>query len=119
METGLYALVAHEPVMIPALTRTATPLAPAAHVAGPFVQGAPRSPDGTWLVVPTRFGLLRRDDSASKTSMVRVKELEGLYLQLRECAIADGGNKLACVRETKVVIIDATATPAAPAPPEE
>jgi len=111
MEGGLYTLVAHEPVMIPALTRTAMPLAPATPVLGPFVQGAPRSPNGSFFVVPTRFGLLRRD-SASPFSIVRVKDLEGLYPQLRECAIADGGGKIACVRETKVVIIDATASAA-------
>ena len=29
-------------------------------------------------------------------------------------AIADGGNKLACVRETKVVVIDANSTPPPP-----
>ncbi len=118
--SGLYTLIAHEPAIIPPLTRTATPIAPAAHVEGPFVQGAPRSPNGSWLVVPTRFGVLRRDDSAGATSLVRVKDLEGLYLQLRECAIADGGGKLACIRENKVVIIDATgSTTTAPTTPEE
>ena len=118
-ETGLFSLVAQEPVMIPALTRTALPLAAASKVTGPFVQGAPRSPSGNLLVVPTRFGIVRRDDSTSKTTLVRVKDLEGLYQQLRECAIADGGYKLACVRETKVVIIDATPAASPPAAPTE
>jgi len=107
MENGLFTLVAHEPVIIPALTRTASPLAPATKVTGPFVQGAPRSPNGAWLVVPTRFGLFRQGDGSPPASLVRVKDLEGLYLQLRECAIADGGLKLACIRENKVVMIDA------------
>lgn len=115
--SGLYALVSHEPVIIPASVTTESGAratgslpAPNAPVSGPFVSGAPRSPNGSWLVVPTRFGVLRRDDSAGgASSLVRTKELEGLYLSLRECAIADGGGRIACVRETKVVLIDATA----------
>lgn len=123
--SGLYTLVAHEPVLIPATVVTesgarvtGTIPVPNAPVQGAFVQGAPRSPNGAWLVVPTRFGLLRRDDSAGgASSYVRVKELEGLYPSLRECAIADGGGRLACVRENKVVVVDLTAAPAPPAPP--
>lgn len=121
--SGLYTLVAHEPVLVPAaLTSesgaraTGTIPAPNAPVQGAFVPGAPRSPNGAWLVVPSRFGLLRRDDSAGgQSSYVRVKELEGLYPSLRECAIADGGARLACVRESKVLILDLSpGTPAAP-----
>lgn len=117
--SGLYTLVAHEPVLIPATVTsptgsraTGTLPPPGARVEGAFVLGAPRSPNGAWLVVPTRFGVLRREEGIG--TLVRVKELEGLYAALKECAIADAGAKLACIRDTKVVIID---TSAAPAPP--
>jgi hypothetical protein len=126
---GLYALVAREPVIIPTSGARAngTLPAPAAPVDGAYVQGSPRSPSGTFLVVPTLFGLLRRDDgSGGQASYVRVKDLEGLYVSgLRECAIADGGTKLACVRDAvpspKVVLIDTSATtpPPLPAPGED
>ncbi len=122
--SGLYTLVAHEPVLIPpslsgetGARASGTLPAPNAPVQGAFVPGAPRSPNGGWLVVPSRFGLLRRDDSAGgRSSYLRVKELEGLYGSLRECAIADGGGRVSCVRENKVVILDATPGAAAPAP---
>lgn len=117
--SGLYTLVAHEPVLIPSAVTsptgaraTGTLPPPGASVEGAFVQGAPRSPNGAWIVVATRFGVLRRE--SGNGSLVRVKELEGLYPSLRECVIADGGNKLACVRETKVVVIDANSTPPPP-----
>ena len=115
--SGLYLLVDHEPVIVPAefttpsgARATGTIPAPAGKVDGEFVLGAPRSPSGSWLVVPTRFGVIRRDDSgaAPVTSLVWVKELEGLYTSLRECAIANDGAHIACVREGKVVLIDTT-----------
>ncbi|MBX7197032.1 MAG: hypothetical protein K1X94_33595 [Sandaracinaceae bacterium] len=122
--SGLYTLVAHEPVWIPATVVTdsgarasGTIPPPNAPVQGPFVQGAPRSPNGSFLVVPSRFGLVRRDDSAGgRSTYVRVKELEGLYPSLKECAIADGGQRIACVRENKVVIVDLASAGATPAP---
>jgi hypothetical protein len=117
--SGLYTLVAHEPVWVPAAVTTAsgaratgTLPPPGAAAEGPFVLGAPRSPNGSWLVVPTRFGVLRRESGVG--TLVRVKELEGLYPTLRECAISDGGGKLACIRETKVVVIDTSGAAAAP-----
>ena len=61
-----------------------------------------------WVVVPTRFGVYRREETGPASNLVRVKDLEGLYLQLRECAIDNNGTKIACVRENKVVIVDAT-----------
>lgn len=117
--SGLYTLIAHEPMWIPSTVTSAsggratgTLPPPGTKPEGAFVQGAPRSPNGSWMVVPTRFGVLRREEGNG--SLVRAKELEGLYASLRECAISDAGSKLACVRETKVVLIDANAAPAPP-----
>lgn len=115
-DSGLYTLVAREPVFVPSsitsasgARATGTWPAPAARVPGAWVPGSPRSPNGAFLVVPTRFGLVRRDESSSATVVVRTKELEGLYATLRECTVSDSGQKLACVRDNgKVVIVDAS-----------
>ena len=117
--SGLFALVDDEPVIVPAeLTTptggraTGTTPAPAAKVDGPFVLGAPRSPSGQYLVVPTRFGLVRRDDAGATPTnlLIRAKDYEGLYTTLRECAVSNDGTKLACVRDgqvsAKVVLFD-------------
>ncbi|MGZ6065626.1 MAG: hypothetical protein ACXWVM_24705 [Polyangiales bacterium] len=122
---GLYTLVAREPVIVPsnvAARPSGVLPAPGAPVDGAYVQGSPRSPGGGFLVVPTRFGLLRRDDASGSASYVRVKDLEGLYAAgLRECTIADGGGKLACVRDAlpqpKAVLIDTTSAAPPPLPP--
>jgi hypothetical protein len=122
---GLYTLVAREPVIVPAnvAARPSGVLpAPAAPVDGAYVQGSPRSPSGGFLIVPTRWGLVRRDESSGSSAYVRVKELEGLYASaLRECAIADGGAKLACVRDAvpqpRVVLVDTSAAAPPPLPP--
>ncbi len=131
---GLFAIVAGQPVLVPADVVGAgggrafglLP-APALKVDGAWVAGSPRSPAGSYVVVPTRFGVLRRDESTNTTtaSLVRAKELEGLYLQLRECTVANDGKRVACVRDNKVVVLDAndgaaaatSASAAASAPP--
>jgi hypothetical protein len=60
------------------------------------------------LVLPTRFGLVRRDETAETMTyaLIRSKELEGLYGSLRECAIANDGLHVACVREGRVILLD-------------
>ena len=113
---GLFTLVEHEPVIIPgelvtpsgARSSGTTP-APGTHVDGPVTLGAPRSPSGSYLVVPTRFGLVRRDETGGPTLLVRAKDIEGLYGSLRECAIGDDGAHLACVREGKLILFDTAA----------
>jgi hypothetical protein len=68
-------------------------------------------------VAPTRFGVLRRDESTNTTTaaLVRAKELEGLYTQLHECAVSNDGKRVACVRDGRIVVLDASGA-AAPAP---
>ncbi len=112
--SGLFALVDDEPVIVPLELVTAsgkatgTLPAPAAAIDGAFTLGAPRSPNGQWLVVPTRFGIVRRDDTTRAAILIRNKELEGLYGTLRECAINNEGTRLACVHDGKVVLFDAS-----------
>jgi len=113
--SGLYALVDHEPVIVPLELTTAsgarssgTVPAPGSRVEGAFVQGSPRSPNGAFLVTATRFGVVRREDATGGNAFVRAKELEGLYGSLRECTISDSGARLACIREGKAILIDTT-----------
>ncbi len=118
---GLLALVQHELVLIPTVfgpqRTTGTLPPPAAAVVGPFVMGAPRSPGGGYLVVPTRFGVARREEASGAVTLVRAKDLEGLYLGLRDCAINDAGTRIACVRENhRVVVVDVGSGTPAPAP---
>jgi hypothetical protein len=57
--------------------------------------GGPRSPDGKTVVVPTSLGIVVR---GAKTRLFRAKELDGAYLELRDCTVSDDGNRVACVR---------------------
>jgi hypothetical protein len=121
---GLFAIVAGQPVLVPADVAgvgggraTGLSPAPASKVDGPWVAGSPRSPSGSFVVAPTRFGVLRRDESTNTTTaaLVRAKELEGLYTQLHECAVSNDGKRVACVRDGRIVVLDASGA-AAPAP---
>jgi hypothetical protein len=90
---GLEAIVAGEPLLIaPDLSR-ATPSV--ASLEQPFTLGAPRSPGGKVIVVPTSAGILVR---GAKARIFRAKELEGGYLELRDCAVSDDTARVACVR---------------------
>jgi hypothetical protein len=90
---GLEALVAGEPVLVsPDLTRAVPLTAPSSQ---PVTPGAPRSPDGKTLVVPTTMGLLVR---GARNRFCRAKELDGAYGEVRDCAVSDDGMRVACVR---------------------
>jgi hypothetical protein len=90
---GVEAIVAGEPLLIsPDLTR-ATPSV--ASLGQPVTLGAPRSPNGKILSVPTSLGILVR---GARSRLLRAKELEGGYLELRDCAVSDDGGRVACVR---------------------
>lgn len=121
---GLFAIVGGQAVIIPSEVAgvgggraTGALPSPGGKVDGAWVAGSPRSPSGSYVVVPTRFGVLRRDESTNTTTAVllRAKELEGLYTQLHECAVSNDGARVACVREQRIVVLD-TAAGAAPAP---
>ncbi|MBV9947960.1 MAG: hypothetical protein JOZ69_13990, partial [Myxococcales bacterium] len=95
--SGLEAVVEGEPILVaPSLDRGA-PLA--ALLGQPFNPGAPRSPDGSVLVVPTGSGLLVRHGAASR--VFRALELEGTYADLRDCAVSNEASRVACTRTGK------------------
>lgn len=90
---GLEALVSGAPVLVaPDLSRAT----PGAQPLGQSVTaGAPRSPDGKTLVVPTTLGILV---AGSHTRLLRAKELDGAYGELYDCTVSDDGVRVACVR---------------------
>ncbi len=89
---GLEAIVAGEPLLISDMMR-ATPAVASLGQAVTF--GAPRSPNGRMTVVPTSMGILVR---GARARLFRAKELEGGYLELRDCVVSDDGARVACVR---------------------
>ncbi len=91
--SGLEAIVAGEPVLVATDLSRAVPLA--AQLGQPVALGSPRSPDGRTMVVPTSQGILIR---GAKNRLYRAKELEGAYLELRDCAVSDDARHVACVR---------------------
>jgi hypothetical protein len=79
------------------------------------VRGGPRSPNGAYLVLPSRLGLLRREESTGAFVRVTQPALEGVYAALRECTVSNDGNRIACVRDGRAILLDlasaATASP--------
>jgi hypothetical protein len=92
---GLEAIVAGEPVLFSADLARASALASLLEQPGP--QGSPRSPNGKALAVPTSLGIVARVAGA-KTRLLRAKELEGGYGDLRDCTVNDDGTRVGCVR---------------------
>jgi hypothetical protein len=85
--------VAGEPLLIsPDLSR-ATSLV--ASLDQPVTPGAPRSPNGKLLAVPTTMGIFVH---GAHSRLLRAKELDGGYLELRDCVVSDDGARVACVR---------------------
>jgi hypothetical protein len=90
---GLEAIVAGEPLLVaPDLTKAA-PLN--GSLDQPVTLGAPRSPNGKILVVPTSQGIYVR---RTHSRLLRAKELEGGYFELRDCVASDDASRVACVR---------------------
>jgi hypothetical protein len=90
---GLVGLVAGQPVTFSVdLSRASLQPGP---IAQPTTPGAPRSPDGKTLVVPTSQGIVVL---GGRTRIYRAKELEGAYPELRDCAVSDDASRVACVR---------------------
>ncbi len=90
---GLEVLVEGEPVLIDPGGLRATPLAQL--LGTPTNAGSPRSPDGGTLVVPTSLGLLVK---GGRARLLRAKELEHGYGELRDCSVSDDAARVACVR---------------------
>lgn len=90
---GLEAITFGFPVLVsPDLTR-AVPLERA--FGPPTTPGAPRSPDGQTLVVPTLEGILV---TGLRPRLFRAKELDGAYSELYDCAVSDDAARVACIR---------------------
>ena len=90
---GLEAIVAGEPLLFsPDFARATPSVAP---LDQPVTLGAPRSPNGKVVAVATAMGILVRGAHAR---IFRAKELEGGYLELRDCAVSNDGARVACVR---------------------
>ena len=91
--SGLEVIVAGEPVLIaPDLSR-ATALATFLDQAGQ--PGSPRSPSGKSVAFPTSIGIVVR---GAKTRILRAKELDGGYGELRDCTVSDDALRVACIR---------------------
>jgi len=90
---GLEAIVGDGPVIITADLEHAVPLA--GLLGQPGTLGAPLSPDGKTLVVPTSAGLLVR--SPDRTRLLRAPELDGTYADQRDCTVSNEASHVACV----------------------
>ncbi|HEY2516789.1 MAG TPA: hypothetical protein VGI39_38225, partial [Polyangiaceae bacterium] len=90
---GLEAIVGGEPLLFaPDLSRALPAVAP---LDQPVTLGAPRSPGGKVYVEATSLGILVRGPRAR---LFRAKELDGGYLELRDCTVSDDALRVACVR---------------------
>ncbi len=90
---GLEVIASGFPLLVsPDLSR-AVPLAQ--RLGQPTTSGAPRSPDGKTLVVPTTEGILVL---GSRARLFRAKELEGAYGELYDCTVSDDAARVACIR---------------------
>jgi hypothetical protein len=90
---GLEAVIAGEPVVIQSdLSRAAPSFG---LLEQPVVLGGPRSPSGKVLVVPTSLGLFVR---GARPRLFRANELQGGWLELRDCVVSDDAARVACVR---------------------
>jgi hypothetical protein len=90
---GLETLAEGFPVLVLPDATHAAPLD--SPVGGPVVPGAPRSPDGKSLVVPTNEGILV---TGARTRLLRAKELDGGYSELYDCVVSDDTTRVACIR---------------------
>jgi hypothetical protein len=90
---GLETLAEGFPVLVLPDATHAVPLD--TPLGGPVVAGAPRSPDGKSLVVPTNEGILV---TGARTRLLRAKELDGGYSELYDCVVSDDTTRVACIR---------------------
>jgi hypothetical protein len=89
---GLELLVLGEPLLVSDASRASALRAP---LAQPVTLGAPRSPNGASLAVPSALGLLVR---GPRTRLLRARELDGTWAEQHGCVVSDDGARAACVR---------------------
>ncbi len=105
--SGLEAVVSGEPVLIASDATKASLLASPLDAAGH--PGSAKSPDGQTVVVPTSLGLVVRSARArtaaqdSGARLLRAKELDGAYGELRHCAVSNDARRVACLRAKRVI----------------
>jgi hypothetical protein len=95
---GIEAIVEGEPLLVSPDLLHAAPLA--AFLGQPVTPGAPRSPDGKTLVVPTGSGLIILGGTRARS--FRAPELDGTYGDQRDCAVSNDATHVACVHGAKV-----------------
>jgi hypothetical protein len=94
---GLEAIVDGVPVLVAADLGRASLLA--TFLDRPAALGAPLSPDGKTIVVPTHEGLIER--GPARTRLLRGAGLDGTFDDQRDCAASNDGTHVACVRGGK------------------
>jgi hypothetical protein len=95
---GLEAIVEGEPVLVSPDLARASSLAALFELPG--ARGAPLSPDGRTLVVPSAAGLLVRGASA-RARLLRASQLDGTYREQHDCVVSNDGAHVACMRSGK------------------
>lgn len=93
---GLETVLAGEPTLV---TEAGHASALHALLGQPYTFGAPRSPDGKTVIVPSGIGLVVW---GPRNRLLRAKELDGAYTEQRDCAVNDDGTRAACVRAGRV-----------------
>ncbi|MDP8999644.1 MAG: hypothetical protein M3O46_05980 [Myxococcota bacterium] len=94
---GIEAIVEGEPVLISSDLTHATLLA--SFLGQPVTAGAPRSPDGRTLVVPTGSGLLVA--TGARARLFRAPEIDHTYGDQRDCTVSNDAARVGCVRAGK------------------
>jgi hypothetical protein len=90
---GLEVIADGRPLLIEPGLEKATLLA--TFLGQPYSQGAPRSPDGSVLVVPTEIGFWVQNGLVAR--LLRASELEASYVTQEHCVVSDDATHVACV----------------------
>jgi hypothetical protein len=95
--SGLEAIADAEPVLVVPESARASLLS--TFLDSPVTRGAPRSPDGKWVVVATSAGMVVR--SPARTRVLRSPEIDTGWADERDCAVSNDASRVACVRGGK------------------
>jgi hypothetical protein len=94
---GLEAIVDGVPVLVAADLGRASLLA--TFLDRPGARGAPLSPDGKTIAIPTHAGVIER--TGTRTRLLRGAGLDGTFDEQRDCTASNDGTHVACVRAGK------------------